>query len=320
MDSHPIIFGFPVRYGHYLYFFIFIFIFGFPVSSRSLVVTSDEPFRLPTSHLASGPTVPLHNLGITLSQIHYNLKITQVYFNKIYFKISSWYTSRYWYLVCLPSCLRPCHKLPSHQTGHRRHFWILLLLLWKRHITENSPGNKLIKIAKVRNRKRTHPTKQATHPNPCWASHQQWKLLHHKILRTATDPSVFHQQLGFPGLTKQTEPKCHRNVKTNIEWKWEDLRLWLHTRLHSMTLRKSHVRQHCLCALHDFPSYHMQPVVQWKCEGKPEKLRVNSVVRKTPQYSPWPRFLPGEIPQKDLSESFFRPSTKRQGSQRLKPV
>ena len=62
MDSHPIIFGFPVRYGHYLYFSVSIFIFGFPVSSRSLVVTSNEPFRLPTSHLASGPTVPLqHN-------------------------------------------------------------------------------------------------------------------------------------------------------------------------------------------------------------------------------------------------------------------
>ncbi len=60
MDSHPIIFGFPVRYGHYLYFLVSIFIFGFPVSSRSLVATSDESFRLLTSHLASSPTVPLH--------------------------------------------------------------------------------------------------------------------------------------------------------------------------------------------------------------------------------------------------------------------
>ncbi len=43
VDSHPILFGFPVRYGYYLYFLIFIFIFGFSVSSRSLVWLLTNP-------------------------------------------------------------------------------------------------------------------------------------------------------------------------------------------------------------------------------------------------------------------------------------
>ena len=39
--------------------FLYLSLDSLSVSSRSLVVTSDEPFRLPTSHLASSPTVPL---------------------------------------------------------------------------------------------------------------------------------------------------------------------------------------------------------------------------------------------------------------------
>jgi hypothetical protein len=58
VDSHPILFGFPVRYGYYLYVFILYLSLWIPCQLQKPKVTSDEPLRFPTSYLLPARQCP----------------------------------------------------------------------------------------------------------------------------------------------------------------------------------------------------------------------------------------------------------------------
>jgi hypothetical protein len=59
VDSHPILFGFPVRYGYYLYFFILYLSLWIPCQLQKPKSNFRRTPSASDKLLASGPTVPL---------------------------------------------------------------------------------------------------------------------------------------------------------------------------------------------------------------------------------------------------------------------